>query len=177
MLNKIICIIGVVSIISVPAIAQAAPDTVPAIEAVKKVAFLEGSWTGEGWIQMGQGQKEEFDQIETVELKQDGAAILIEGIGHTKGEKPKKIHHALAFISFDPLEKKLVFSSFVAGRQRLDVIPEVNENEFVWGFSPPNGGEIRYTIKIEDGRWQEVGEYSRDGQSWFKFFEMHLKKQ
>jgi mono/diheme cytochrome c family protein len=126
---------------------------------------------------MGQGPREEFTQTETVTSMLDGAVLLIEGIGHSKGgDSAKKIHHAMALISFDPAQETLVFSSYVAGRPRLDLVPEVTSNTFKWGFSPPNGGEIRYSIVVEDGAWHEVGEFSRDGESWFQFFEMHLKK-
>jgi mono/diheme cytochrome c family protein len=125
---------------------------------------------------MGPGPKEEFTQTETVESMLDGAVMLIEGVGHSKGEGPKKVHHALAIISFDPVNETLVFSSYVAGQPRLDLVPEVAPNTFNWGFSPPNGGEIRYSIVIEYGVWHEVGEFSRDGESWHQFFEMRLTK-
>ena len=39
------------------------------------------------------------------------------------------------------------------------------------------GGQIRYSIQVNNNIWDEVGEYSRDGQTWFKFFKMHLRKQ
>jgi hypothetical protein len=175
--RRTIGVLAAVSIITVPVLAQAPVDPGPAIEAVKQVAFLEGNWTGEGWIQMGQGPREEFTQVETVELKVDGSILQIEGIGHTKGENPEKVHHALALIAFDPVGSTLIFSSFVAGRPRLDVVPEVTENGFTWGFSPPNGGQIRYSLTVENDTWHEVGEYSPDGQSWFQFFEMRLTKQ
>ena len=176
-LRKTIGALAIVSIISVPARAQAPPDPGPAIAAVKQVAFLEGNWSGEGWIQMGPGPREEFAQVETVELKVDGSILQIEGIGYSKGENPEKVHHALALIAFDPIGNNLVFSSFVAGRPRLDVVAEVMGNSFTWGFSPPGGGQIRYSLQVEDGTWHEVGEYSADGESWFQFFEMHLTKQ
>lgn len=160
-----------------PLLGQAQVDPTPAIEAVSQASFLEGDWAGEGWIQMGQGPREEFTQTETVTSMLDGAVLLIEGIGHSKGEEAaRKIHHAMALISFDPAQNTLVFSSYVAGRPRLDLVPEVSGSTFKWGFSPPNGGEIRYSIVVEDGVWHEVGEFSRDGESWFQFFEMHLNK-
>jgi mono/diheme cytochrome c family protein len=175
-LRSAIRILAVASVIPVPLLAQGQVDPTPAVEAVTQAAFLEGNWAGEGWIQMGPSPKEEFTQTETVESMLDGAVMLIEGIGHSKDEGPKKVHHALAVISFDPVNNTLVFSSYVAGRPRLDLVPEVAPNTFKWGFSPPNGGEIRYSIVIEDGVWHEVGEFSRDGESWHQFFEMHLKR-
>ena len=177
MLRSAIRILAIASVIPIPLLAQGQVDPTPAIEAVTQAAFLEGNWAGEGWIQMGPGPKEEFTQTETVTSMLDGAVMLIEGVGHSKGEDAaKQIHHALAVISFDPVNETLVFSSYVAGRPRLDLVPEVAPNTFKWGFSPPNGGEIRYSIVIEDGVWHEVGEFSRDGESWHQFFEMRLTK-
>ncbi len=177
MRRKIIPILAGLPITAVLLLAQATADPKPAIEAVRQAGFLEGRWSGEGWIQMGPGPKDEFTQFETVQSKLDGAVMLIEGIGHAKGENPRKIHHALALISFDPVANKLLFSSFMAGRPRLEVVPEVTQNSFKWSYAPPSGGQIRYSILIENGTWHEVGEYSRDGRSWHQFFEMRLKRQ
>jgi hypothetical protein len=170
-------ILTTLSILPAPLVAQPRVDPGPAIEAVAKAAFLEGDWAGEGWVQMGPGPREEFTQTETVTSMLDGAVLLIEGLGRSKdGETTDKVHHALAVISFDPVGNHLVFSSYVAGRPRLDLVPEVVPNSFKWGFSPPGGGEIRYSIVVEGGVWHEIGEYSRDGESWSQFFEMHLTK-
>ncbi len=170
-------ILTTLSILPAPLFAQPRVDPEPAIEAVAKAAFLEGDWAGEGWVQMGPGPREEFTQTETVTSMLDGAVLLIEGLGRSKdGETTDKVHHALAVISFDPVGNHLVFSSYVAGRPRLDLVPEVAPDSFKWGFSPPGGGEIRYSIVVEGGVWHEIGEYSRDGESWSQFLEMHLTK-
>jgi mono/diheme cytochrome c family protein len=147
-------ILAAASVIPGALFAQAQVDPTSAIEAVSRAAFLEGKWAGEGWIQAGQGPREAFKQTETVTKMLDGAVLLIEGIGHST----------------------VIFSSYVAGRPRLDLVPEVSPNTFKWGFSPPSGGEIRYSIVVEDGVWHEVGEFSTDGESWSQFFEMRLKK-
>jgi hypothetical protein len=160
-----------------PAWSQSAPDSKPAIDAVKTVAFLAGKWSGEGWSQMGSGPKDAFSVTETVEVKLDGAVMLIEGVGRSKSEDAKIGHHALAVIAFDPAERKLVFSSFVGGRPRQDLPLEVGSDSLVRGFTLPNGGHIRYTIRVKDQVWQEQGEYSTDGNTWQTFLEMRLKRQ
>ena len=162
---------------SVAALGQPAPDPKPAIDAVGQLSFLVGEWAGEGWIQMGPNGREEFTQTEKVEAKLDGAAILIEGIGHSKEATPQKVHHALAVVSYDPVKKKPVFSSFVAGRPPLVADVEAAPGRFVWSFSPPNGGHVRYTITVDGAKWREIGEHSRDGQQWSQFFEMSLDRK
>ncbi|MGH9338852.1 MAG: hypothetical protein ACRD1R_04505 [Acidobacteriota bacterium] len=84
------------------AVAQTPPDPAPAIEALARIAFLQGTWTGQGWTRRGSGPKEEFTLTETVDLKLDGAVMLIEGVGHSKDKEARKGHHALAIIAFDP---------------------------------------------------------------------------
>ena len=170
-------LILIVVFAAVPVWAQSPePDPVPVIEAMKAVAFLEGRWTGEGWIQMGPGPKQEFSQTEVIERKLDGGLLLIEGIGRSKASEAKKVHHAFAVVSFDPTTKKYRFSSHVVGRPPLDVAPEVGTNTFKWSHQPQPGANIRYTITVADTTWHEVGEFSRDGQTWRQFFGMTLKR-
>jgi hypothetical protein len=144
---------------------------------MKAMAFLEGRWAGAGWIRMGPGPKEEFSQTEMVERKLDGGLLLIEGIGLSKTPESKKVHHAFAVVSFDPSNKKYRFSSHIVGRPPLDVAPEVGSNTFRWSYQPQAGVHIRYVITVADAIWHEVGEFSRDGQSWHQFFEMTLRRQ
>jgi hypothetical protein len=177
MIRKTFPILVFIAITASPLLAQAPVDQKAAIDALKQVAFLQGTWSGRGWVQMGQGPKQEFTQTEAVEAKLDGAVLLIEGIGHSEGENARKVHDALAVLSFDPVGETLVFSSFMAGRRRLDVVPEITQNTFTWSFSPPKGGEVRYSIQVESDTWQEVGEFSTDGESWHQFLEMSLKRK
>jgi hypothetical protein len=172
-----VAVLVVVCLIPASLLAQAYVDPAPAIEAVSRAEFMVGTWKGEGWAKMGPAPKEEFTQVETVDLMLDGAVLMIEGVGHSKGESPEKVHHALALLSYDPTDTSLVFSSFMAGRPRLDVTPEVGESTFDWGFSAPGGMQIRYSSVVKDDTWTEVGEYSMDGSEWHQFFEMTLKRQ
>jgi hypothetical protein len=174
--RRLLCVLVVA--LAVPVWAQSPqPDPAPVLEAMKAVAFLEGRWAGEGWFQMGPGTREEFSQTEVVERKLDGGLLLIEGIGRSKAPEPRTVHHAFAVISFDPSKKAYRFSSHIVGRPPLDVEPEVGPNTFRWGYQPQAGIHIRYVITVEDATWREVGEFSRDGQTWNQFFEMTLTKQ
>ena len=55
----------------------------------------------------------------------------------------------------------------------------VGENKYAWGFDIPSGGKSRYNITLDPTRntWNEIGEFSRDGATWMKFFEMNLVKE
>lgn len=163
-------------LVSLPLHGQAPPDPGPTVEAMRKVSFLAGRWEGSGWFQMGPGPKEEFTQSEVVEPKLDGAILLVEGIGTSKANPQKQLHHALAVIAYDPVAMEYRFSTFVAGRPPLSTQANVGENTFIWAFQPQPNTNIRYTITVNDGTWHEIGEYSADAKSWRQFFEMRLKK-
>jgi hypothetical protein len=151
-----------------------------AADEMKKLDFLVGEWKGEGWIQMGPGKPSYAIQTERVTPKAGGAALLIEGIGREKnedGSAGKVVHDAVALLRWDDQAKQYRFSTAVAGRGSADPWLEVRgPNHVVWGMDTPQG-KIRYTITLtEKGEWFEIGEYSRDGEKWTKFFEMTLTK-
>jgi hypothetical protein len=151
------------------------PDSLT-INAMDKLSFLTGDWTGEGWIQMGR-EKHHFSQSETVTQKVNNTVIVIDGQG-IDSETKKIIHQAFAVISFDKVQNKYLMRAFRADGNYIDAVAKVDENgSFVWGFTHPQAGKMRYTISINDGNWVETGEMSRDGNNWFQFFEMTLSKQ
>jgi hypothetical protein len=48
---------------------------------------------------------------------------------------------------------------------------------FIWTMENVKGGTVRYKIWLDEtGQWNETGEWSGDGQNWFGFFSMTLKK-
>jgi hypothetical protein len=40
----------------------------------------------------------------------------------------------------------------------------------------PNGAKTRYTIRVVDNEWREIGQYSGDGAQWREIFGMTLKR-
>jgi len=151
------------------------PDSLT-INAMDKLSFLTGDWTGEGWIQMGR-EKHHFSQRETVDQKVNNTVIVIDGQG-IDSETKQIIHQAFAIISFDKAQKKYLMRAFKADGNYLDAEAKVDEKgSFIWGFTHPQAGQMRYTILLKDGKWMETGEMNRDGDNWFQFFEMILTKQ
>ena len=142
--------------------------------------FLIGEWKGEAWMQRGPGKPEYFVQTEKVTPKAGGKALLVEGLGRKKledGTAGDVVHDAVALISWDKVKKTYRFDAHVAQQESVDTAIEVTApNTAVWGFDTPQG-KVRYTIRLtEKGEWNEVGEFSRDGTNWMKFFEMTLTK-
>ncbi len=151
-----------------------------AADEMKKLDFLVGEWEGEGWVQMGPGKKEYVFQYESVQTKLGGKVLLIDGLGKRKlenGSVGEVVHEALAVVSWDDAKKVYRFEAYTVQQGNVDATLDVRENGAVWGFDTPQGGKVRYTItRTEKGEWNEVGEFSRDGTKWMKFFEMTLQK-
>ena len=152
------------------------------VEEMKKVQWLAGKWEGEGWMMFGPEEKHTFLQTETVTSKLNGLLLAIEGLGTVgtsdKGES-KIIHNAFAVLSYDSKNQRFVMRAHKADGAFTEADARVNDNgDFIWGFSHPYAGELRFTIRQNDkGQWYEMGEVSSDnGNSWFQNFEMLLNK-
>jgi hypothetical protein len=144
---------------------------------MKKLDWLVGKWKGAGWIQMGPQGRKEFTQSEIIQSKLDGLVIVVEGEGKSK-DNGAIIHSALAFVSYDYLTKTFHWRAFTAEGRHTDTEARVGTNSFEWGLEIPQVGRMRYTIKLnEKGEWYEVGEMSRDSQTWNKVLEMTLQRQ
>lgn len=145
-------------------------------EEMKKLSYFVGNWEGEATYRRGQGQAESLIQKEHIEWKLDGVILSIEGIGR----KDDAIQfNAYAVINFDPFRKVFKFKSYTKEGMSTDAYFKVlKENSFEWGFDIPTGGKVKYTIHLDPSQksWNEIGEYSQDGNSWFKTVELNLKK-
>lgn len=150
----------------------------------KLLPFSEwvGQWRGEGSMQMGPGEPKKSLVEEKVEMKLNGTLLMVEGIGKTIDAATKTetvAHHALGILSYDQTKSQYKFSSHLKDGRSTDAwMKTVDKNKFQWGFDIPGGGKIIYTIVLDPkaGTWNEIGEYSHDGNAWSKFFEMNLKK-
>ena len=140
---------------------------------MKKLEKMAGHWKGTGWMQQGP-KRETFAGTETVQSKLDGLATLVEG--NFANSEGKVIHQTLAVLSYDETQKNYRFATYLAngmtGVQEYKIVGD----HFEWGFQIPNVGAVRYTVKINDTTWFEIGEFSRDGKTWMQNFEMKLTK-
>jgi hypothetical protein len=151
-------------------------------EKMKVFASWEGRWKGDGWMQMGPGEPKKSSVEEKIESKLDGTVYIVEGIGkatHAETKQETIVHHALALLSFDQISGKYKFRTHLKDGRSTDAWFNVTgENSYQWGFDIPNRGKTRYSIKIDPkaNTWNEIGEFSADGNNWNKFFEMNLTK-
>ncbi|HEX6088008.1 MAG TPA: DUF1579 family protein [Thermoanaerobaculia bacterium] len=147
-----------------------------AADEMRKLDWWVGEWSGPASIRMGPGEPQQVMQSEKVQSKLGGRALLVEGIGKSGDEV---VHQALGVVSYNERTKKYEFDAWTARDGHTDAWFEVGENgSATWGFDTPQGAKIRYTIdRTEKGEWHEVGEFSRDGKQWMKFFDMTLTKK
>lgn len=164
--------LGLLVCVSVSVAEESAQD--PGMEAMKATSFLVGRWEGDGWMQRGPGEPHSFRSLERVESRLDGRVLIIEGIHHAR-DTEEVVHHALATISYNPTDGSYRFRSHLADGTSDEHTAKLEDGAFVWGFETPRG-QVRFTIRIKDDEWHEIGEFSPDGESWSTFFQMDLKK-
>lgn len=142
---------------------------------MKKLDWLVGEWKGEATARTGPGKSETIVQTETVTPRAGGKVLLVEGLGRDKDGKV--VHDAIALISWDEEKKTYRFIGHVAQQASVDTTLDMTApNTFVWANTTPQG-RVRFTIRLtEKGDWNEVGEFSPDGERWFKFLDMNLTK-
>jgi hypothetical protein len=164
--------------LSLPLIAVASdpePTAAPNLDsqkaAMQKLAFLGGTWAGQGWV-VGSKGRIEFRQTEDIRVLQDGLLLSIEGRGFPKPSDPsgKPAFQANALVSFNDGDGTYRFYSFALGHS--GTFPAELLDQQVLRWSP---GPVRYTIRVDPrGHWHETGE-APDGKGGFRqFFEMDL---
>jgi hypothetical protein len=150
------------------------------VDAMRKLDFLVGQWKGEGWLEFVPGQRRPFKGTETVQKKLDGLLVTIDGLHRAPmGEKGEDtvVHNAFAIVSYEEKANRYRLQGFTTRGNHEDTEAKVTEGQLVWGMKIPQFGDVRYTIKLDDkGRWFEIGEVSKDGAAWRKFFEMTLQR-
>ncbi len=149
-----------------------------AADEMKKLDWLAGEWKGEAWSQRGPGPRDVALHHEKVTPRLGGKVLLVEGLAHRKlenGTAGDVVHDALGTISWDAEKKQYRFNAFSTAGDIATTL-DVGDKRAVWAFDTPQG-RVRYTIRLtEKGEWNEVGEFSRDGEKWMQFFEMTLAK-
>lgn len=173
-MRNVIIMTFAILILAMATSAQDPNSIQPKKNEMKKLDKMVGHWKGSGWIQQGP-KRETFTGTENVQSKLDGLAILVEG--NFANPEGKVIHETLAVLSCNPAMTSYDFSTFLAngmgGKQEFKSVGD----HYEWGFEVPKFGIIRYTIRLDDKTWSEIGEFSRDGgKTWMQNFEMKLDR-
>ena len=131
------------------------PDVSAQREAMKKLAFLVGDWSGPVKISRGSGEPVQLAQTERVEYKLDGLVLLVEG--RSNGTDGKAQFEALATLAYDDTSKTYRIRAYNGGRY-LDTELTVQPDGFAWGFDA-GPAKVRNAMHLTaKGEWQETTE-------------------
>lgn len=157
------------------ALAQPAPTASAPSTRMQPLAWMVGTWTGNGWAMTRSG-RETFTSRETVSLRLSGAAIFVEGQHYSSTEPTRIVHDAMAMIVWDERTQAYRFRSQLASGLGGDFALVPNAEGFTWSMDTP-GGRIDYRVTHEGGTWTERGfRAGPDGRP-IQFFEMTLRRQ
>ena len=143
-------------------------------EAMQKLAFLAGKWSGEAKGTRGPGAAFKVQQTEEIQYKLDGLVMLIEGAGRDP-ETKKVMFSALATVSYDDAAKSYRFRAYNNGNY-LDTELKVSENGFEWSF-PAGPFTVKNAMRLNaEGDWVETTDVSSGDNPPRRTMEMTVRK-
>ncbi|HUB29750.1 MAG TPA: hypothetical protein VL967_08635 [Terracidiphilus sp.] len=143
-------------------------------EAMKKLAFLAGHWSGPATIARGPGEPLHLTQTENVEYKLDGLVLLIEG--KSTGEDGKAQFEALATIAYDDAAQSYRFRAYNGGHY-VDTELKAAPDGFRWGMDAGPAHIVNTMRLTAKGEWQETTEVTFGSNPPRQTVEMLLRKQ
>jgi hypothetical protein len=150
------------------------PNVTAQREAMKKLAFLVGTWTGEA-ATVRPNQTIKVKQTEQVTYKLDGLVLLIEGTGRNP-DTGDIMFRALATVSYEDAASVYHFRAYNDGNY-LDTDLKVPMNGFEWSYKA-GPAQVRFVTKLDDkGDWVETGDVIMDNNPAQRFFDMTVRKQ
>lgn len=160
---------------------NAQENTGPVAGKMKPFAWMEGNWKGEAWYMGPDRTKTVIVQSEKVTTRVDGTLITMEGTGFRNTEDSQDmevVFRAFGILTWDMHASKYVLRAYRGGNYIDSDLVSNEEGTFSWFIELPYG-QTRYTLRLtEDGKWNEKGEFSRDGgQTWIQNFEMLLSRE
>jgi len=143
-------------------------------EAMQKLSFLAGRWTGPVTIQRGPGEPLHLMQTEIVTYELDGLVLLVEG--QSTGADGKAAFSALATIAYDDESHAYHFRAYNNGHY-LDTELTVLDRGFSWGFTAGPAHIVNTMHLTEKGEWNEVTGVTVGQNPAHRSMEMTLQKQ
>ena len=143
-------------------------------EAMRKLSFLAGHWSGPVTIVRGPGEALHLTQTEDVEYKLDGLVLLIEG--KSTSADGKVLFSALATIAYDDASRTYRFRAYNDGHY-LDTELSVPANGFSWGFTAGPAHIVNTMQLTGKGEWDEVTEVTVGSNPQHRSVDMLLQHQ
>lgn len=143
-------------------------------QAMQKLAFLAGRWSGSVTVVRGPGVPLKATQTEDVQYKLDGLVLLVEG--KSTAADGKVVFSALATIAYDDAAKTYRFRAYNDGRY-VDAELAVPGNGFAWSYAAGPAHVVNTMKLTEKGEWLESTEVEMGSGPPRKVVEMLLEKQ
>jgi len=144
-----------------------------------RISFMLGEWQGRGFM-MTQSGKIYTDVWENAECKIGCNIFVVDGLGTVTDSvtrEPVVVHDAFGVIFYDTEDQTIKIRAYKKEGLAVSDIEFPGEKIFRWGLDVPNGGKVRFTADFStENKWIEVGEFSRDGETWMQFLGMELDK-
>jgi hypothetical protein len=145
-------------------------------EAMKRLDFLVGKWSGEARLLRGPGGWVEMLQTEEAGYKLEGLILVIEGVGRTKSGG-QAVLQAFGIISYDDETGTYWMRAFNDGRFLETEVELLEEGKGLsWGFTL---GEIKTksVLRItERGEWTEQAEITMGSEPAKKLLELTVRR-
>jgi hypothetical protein len=143
-------------------------------EAMRKLSFLAGHWSGPVTIVRGPGEAPHLTQTEDVEYKLDGLVLLIQG--KSTSADGKLLFSALATIAYDDASHTYHFRAYNDGHY-LDTELSVPANGFSWSFTAGPAHIVNTMHLTGKGEWDEVTDVTVGSNPPHRSVEMLLQHQ
>ncbi len=143
-------------------------------EAMHKLSFLAGHWSGPVTIFRGPGEPLHLAQMEDVEYKLDGLVLVVEGKSTNADGKVQ--FSALATIAYDDATHAYRFRAYHEGRY-LDTELSVPPNGFSWSFAAGPAHIVNTMHLTEKGEWEEATDATVGSNPPYRSVEMLLQRQ
>lgn len=152
---------------------QPAPNSVDAQhEAMRKLSFLAGHWSGPVNIVRGPNEALHLTQTEDVEYKLDGLVLLVEGKSTSADGKVQ--FSALATIAYDDASHTYRFRAYHDGHY-VDTELSLPDNGFSWGFTAGPAHIVNTMHLTAKGEWDEVSNVTYGSNPPFRSVDMLLQ--
>jgi len=143
-------------------------------EAMRKLSFLAGHWSGTVAIARGPGEPLHLTQTEDVEYKLDGLVLLVQG--KSTSADGKVMFSSLATIAYDDASQTYHFRAYNDGHY-LDTELSVPANGFSWGFTAGPAHIVNTMQLTGKGEWGEVTDVTVGGNPPHRSVDMLLHHQ
>jgi hypothetical protein len=122
-------------------------------EAMKKLAFLVGQWSGSITISRGPSEPLHLTQTENIQFKLDGLVLLIEGT--STGTDGRAQFEALTTVAFDTTSQTYRFRAYHDGNY-LDAPVTVLADGFSWEYLVGSAKVVNTMKLTPKGEWHET---------------------